>query len=93
MMVAVLLYGYSQGVYSSRRLARACEERMDFMAVTELNRPDFRTISGLRRRHLTVLGDLFVQLLRLCRAAGLIQFGHVRSTARRSKPTRHDTRP
>ena len=45
MMVALLLYGYSRGVYSSRRLAQACEERVDFMAVTALNQPDFRTIS------------------------------------------------
>jgi transposase len=45
MLVALLLYGYSRGVYSSRQLARACQERMDFMAVTGLNRPDFRTIS------------------------------------------------
>ena len=46
MMVALLLYGYSQGVYSSRQLARACEERVDFMAVTGMNRPDFRTIAS-----------------------------------------------
>src|SRR5215217_3368741 len=45
MMVALLLYAYSRGVYSSRRIARACEERLDFQAVTALNRPDFRTIS------------------------------------------------
>ncbi len=45
MMVALLLYAYSQGVYSSRRIARGCEERLDFQAVTALNRPDFRTIS------------------------------------------------
>lgn len=42
MMTALLLYGYCQGVYSSRRIAKACEERMDFMAVTGMNRPDFR---------------------------------------------------
>ena len=57
MMVALLLYGYSRGVYSSRRLARACEERLDFLAVTALNRPDFRTISEFRRRHLAALSD------------------------------------
>jgi hypothetical protein len=45
MMVALLLYAYSRGVYSSRQIARACEERLDFQAVTALNRPDFRTIS------------------------------------------------
>lgn len=52
MMVALLLYAYSQGVYSSRRFARGCEERLDFQAVTALNQPDFRTISEFRRRHL-----------------------------------------
>ena len=77
MMVALLLYGYSRGVYSSRQLARACEERVDFMAVTGLNRPDFRTISDFRRRHLVALSALFEQVLRLCQAAGLVRLGHV----------------
>jgi hypothetical protein len=58
-------------------LAQACEERVDFMAVTGLNRPDFRTISDFRKRHLAALSDLFVQVLRLCQAAGLVKLGHV----------------
>jgi transposase len=77
MMVALLLYGYSRGVYSSRQLERACEERVDFMAVTGMSRPDFRTIAEFRRRHLKALGDLFVQVLHLCRKAGLVKLGHV----------------
>ena len=77
MMVALLLYGYSRGVYSSRQLERACEERVDFMAVTGMSRPDFRTIAEFRRRHLKALGELFVQVLRLCREAGLVKLGHV----------------
>ncbi len=77
MMTALLLYGYTQGVYSSRRLARACEQRVDFMAVTALQKPDFRTISEFRRRHLKALGGLFVQVLQLCREAGLVKLGHV----------------
>ena len=77
MMVALLLYGYSRGVYSSRKLMTACAERVDFMAVTAMNRPDFRTIAQFRRRHLKALGELFVQVLRLCRAAGLAKLGHV----------------
>jgi transposase len=77
MMVALLLYGYSRGVYSSRRLAQACEERVDFMAVSGLTRPDFRTISEFRRRHLKALSGLFVQVLKLCRQAGLVSLGHV----------------
>ena len=77
MVVALLLYAYSQGVYCSRRIARGCEERLDFHAVTALNRPDFRTINEFRRRHLAALGDLFVQVLTLCRRAGLVGLGHV----------------
>jgi transposase len=77
MMTALLLYAYSQGVYSSRRIARACEERVDFMAVTGLSKPDFRTISEFRRRHLEALKGLFVQVLGLCRQAGLAKLGHV----------------
>ena len=77
MMTALLLYGYSRGVYSSRRLERACEERLDFLAVTAMNRPDHRTICEFRRRHLAALSDLFVQVLKLCQSAGLVQLGHV----------------
>ena len=77
MMTSLLLYAYAQGVYSSRRIARACEERVDFMAVTAMQKPDFRTISDFRRRHLKALGDLFIQVLCLCRRAGLATLGHV----------------
>src|SRR5579863_2320269 len=77
MMVALLLYAYSQGVYSSRRIARGCEERFDFAAVTGMQRPDFRTISDFRKRHSEALEGLFVQVLRLCREAGLVKLGHV----------------
>ena len=77
MMTALLLYAYSQGVYSSRRIARGCEDRLDFLAVTAMNRPDHRTIGKFRRRHLSALGGLFVQVLKLCQNAGLAELGHV----------------
>ena len=77
MMTALLLYGYCQGIYSSRRLARACEERVDFMAVSGMQRPDFRTLSEFRKRHLEALKGLFIQVLKLCQRAGLVSLGHV----------------
>src|SRR6266550_2169562 len=77
MMTALLLYAYSQGIYSSRRIDRACHERVDFMAVTGLSHPDFRTISEFRKRHLKALSGLFVQVLGLCRKAGMVALGHV----------------
>ena len=77
MMTALLLYAYCQGTYSARRIAKACEQRGDFMSVTAMNRPDFPTISDFRKRHLAALGKLFVQVLRLCGRAELVKLGHV----------------
>ena len=77
MMVALLLYSYSVGIFSSRAMARACEERVTFMAVTANQKPDFRTISDFRKRHLSGLEELFVQVLRLCKKASLVTLGHV----------------
>lgn len=77
MMVALLLYAYTQGVFSSRKIAKGCIERMDFAAVTGFQKPDFRTISLFRRRHLEALSGLFQQVLVLCRRAGLVALGHV----------------
>jgi transposase len=77
MMTALLLYSYAVGVYSSRRIARACGERVDFMAIVALDTPDFRTISDFRKRHLEALAGLFVQVLQLCEKAGLVKLGHV----------------
>src|SRR3981081_4950684 len=48
MMVALLLYAYSQGIYSSRKIARGCAERLGFAAVTGMQRPDLRPISEFR---------------------------------------------
>lgn len=76
-MTALLLYAYCQGLYASQRIAKACEERVDVMAVTARQRPDFRTISDFRKRHLPALGGLFTQVLQLCQKAGLVTLGHV----------------
>ena len=91
MMTALLLYSYCTGIYSSRRIARACEERIDFMAVTAMQKPDFRTISEFRKRHLGALSGLFLQVLNLCRRAGLVKLGHVAldGTKIRANASRH----
>src|ERR1700736_2575887 len=77
MMMALLLYSYCSGIYSSRRIAKACRERVDFMSIVALDAPDFRTISDFRKRHLKAVSGLFGQILRLCETAGLVKLGHV----------------
>ena len=91
MMTALLLYSYSQGIYSSRRMARACRQRVDYMALTGMQKPDYRTINLFRQRHLKALGALFGQVLQLCKKAGLVKLGHVAldGTRMRANASKH----
>jgi transposase len=77
LMTALLLHGYASGLYSSRRIAKACTKRADFMMIVAGDPPDFRTISEFRKRHLKALAGLFVQILKLAEKAGLVKLGHV----------------
>jgi transposase len=75
MMTCLWLYAYSVGVFSSRKIATACERNLAFLAIVGDDRPDFRTISDFRKIHLDALADLFTQVLKLAHAAGLVQLG------------------
>jgi transposase len=77
MMIALLLYSYCCGIFSSRKIMQACQERLTYRVITGDDIPDFRTISDFRKLHLKELKRLFVQVLRLCQEAGLVKLGHI----------------
>ena len=77
MMVGLLLYAYCVGVFSSRKIALACERNLAFIAIVGQDRPDFRTISDFRKLHLEAFKDVFVQVIRLAGAAGVVKLGNV----------------
>jgi transposase len=77
MMVCLLLYAYCVGVFSSRKIALACERNLAFLAIVGQDRPDFRTISDFRKLHLEAFKDVFVQVVRLAAEAGLVKLGNV----------------
>jgi transposase len=77
MMVCLLLYAYCVGVFSSRKIALACERNLAFIAIVGPERPDFRTISDFRKLHLEAFKDVFVQVVRLAAEAGLVKLGNV----------------
>jgi transposase len=77
MMVCLLLYAYCVGVFSSRKVARACERNLAFLAIVGTDRPDFRTISDFRKLHLAAFCDVFVQVLRIAGESGLVKLGNV----------------
>jgi transposase len=77
MMVGVLLYAYCQGIRSSRKIDRALGRDVGFRVVAANQQPDFRTICRFRAEHEEALERLFVQVLRMCREAGLVKLGVV----------------
>jgi transposase len=77
MLLSVLVYGYCVGVFSSRKLAARCEADVAFRVLAGGQFPDFRTLADFRKRHLGAMQHLFVEVLGLCREAGLVKLGHL----------------
>jgi transposase len=74
-MVALLLYSYARGNRSSRGIERACWEDVACKVITGMQTPDHSTIAEFRRRHEQEIGELFDDVLGMCREAGLVSVG------------------
>ena len=77
MMVALLVYAYCSGVYSSRRIAAATYDSVPFRVLTGDEHPHFTVINEFRARNRSAVRDLALQVLRLCARAGLVDLEHV----------------
>lgn len=91
LMVKLLLYGYANGVVSSRKLERATYRDVAVRMLCADQHPDYRSIARFRRRHQEALGGLFVQALRLCKQARLVGLGSLAldGTKLRANASRH----
>ena len=65
MMVKILVYAYSTGVFLSRRIVRKVEEDVAFRVLAAGNFPQHRTVCEFRRRHLADFERLFVDVVRV----------------------------
>ena len=92
MMVKLLIYGYSTGMFSSRGIAKKVEEDLAFRMLAAGNFPAHRTLCEFRRRHLEDFRKLFVEVIRLAQAMGWRISGSCRSTGRRCGRTRASAR-
>jgi transposase len=77
LMAAVLVYAYCVGERSSRRIERRLVEDVAFRVVAANVTPDHATIARFRARHEDAIEGLFIEVLLLCRLAGLVQAGLV----------------
>ena len=97
MMLVLLLYAYSAGVFSSRKIMQRSVTDAAFRVIVSKDIPDFRRIAEFRARHLKHLQPLFLDVLVLCREAGLLKVGRlsldgtkVKANASRNKAMSYD---
>lgn len=77
MMLKLLIYGYATKVCSSRKIEARCHDDVAFRFLAANATPDFRSIARFRKRHLDAINGLFVQVLAVCKRAGLVTLGQV----------------
>ncbi len=77
MMLALLIYAYSHGVRSSRVIERLCRRDAGYRFIVGDAVPDHSVIARFRQRHAGRMKSVFLQVLELCREAGLIRLGLV----------------
>lgn len=77
MMVALLLYAYAVGVTSSRAIERRCVDDVAFRVISVNEQPDHSTIARFLVRHRDAVEGLFLEVLGLCRQAGMVRVGTV----------------
>ena len=77
MMVGLLLWAFSNGVYASRGIERRCQSDVVFRFVTGNEVPDHATIARFRVMHEDALKGLHAQVLAMCAQVGLVRVGAV----------------
>jgi transposase len=77
LLLKLWLYGYAQGITSSRRLEQRTQEDLGFRFLAGQLRPDHWTLNEFRKRHGRALNDVFTQVVEAARKLGLGQLGRV----------------
>ncbi len=77
MMLALLIYCYAEGIFSSRQIERATHRHLSVRYVSGNTHPDPDTIATFRRANAGLIGQAFVQVLRLARELGLCRLGTI----------------
>jgi len=77
MMLKVLIYAYTQRIYSSRQIAKALRENINFMWISGNNRPDFRTINRFRSTVMReIIDEVFTAVVELLIEEGYVKLKH-----------------
>ena len=77
MMLTLLIFNHATGTRSSRKIMTRCEQDVACRVIVGEDLPEFHAISEFRRRHLAAFEQLFVEVLKLASASGLLKVGRL----------------
>jgi transposase len=77
LIVSILIYAYSRGVFSSREIEKRCHEDLSFMYIAQMNCPNFRVLSDFRKNNADFFHDCFKQTVKLAMELKLASLGHI----------------
>jgi len=77
LITAILIYAYSQGIFSSRKIETRCKKDLSFMYISHLNCPNFRVLSDFRKDNWQFFKSCFVQSVAIAKNLGMVSLGHV----------------
>ena len=77
MLLKLLIFAYSQGVRSSRRIAELCQRDLWCLFLCEMQTPDFRTLARFRRDNEATFKHLFQHTVHTCQQEGLVLLENV----------------
>ena len=77
LITSILIFAYTQGVFSSREIEKRCHEDLSFMFISHSNCPNFRVLSDFRKDNHEFFKDCFKQSVLLAKEAGMVSLGHV----------------
>ena len=77
LIIAILIYAYSQGIYSSRKIEKRCREDLSFMYISHMNCPNFRVLAEFRKNNLAFFAECFKKTIEMAKNLGMVSLGHV----------------
>ncbi len=75
--VAILIYAYSEGIYSSRKIEEKCRKDLSFMYISHMNCPNFRVLADFRKNNLAFFSECFKKTVEMAKELGMVSLGHV----------------
>ena len=91
-MLKLLFYGYAVGERSGRKISKRCDTDTAYMYLSQMYKPDFRTINDFRKNNLEEINGYFIDIVQMCKELGIVKVGQINIDGTKIKANASDRR-